>query len=47
MKTQTFLSRISPILAIAIVLLVLILLGTEIGEMVRQQVGQFLTVRLG
>lgn len=47
MKEQTFLSRISPILAIAVILLVLILLSTEIGEMVRQQVGQFLTVRLG
>ena len=47
MKTRTFLSRISPILVIALVLLVLIVLGTEIGGMVRQHVAEFLTVRLG
>ena len=47
MKTRTFLSRISPILVIALVLVVLIVLGTEIGGMVRQHVAEFLTVRLG
>lgn len=47
METRTFLSRVSPILAIALLLLVLILLGIEIGGVVRQHVAEFLTVRLG